>query len=77
MTEQLIQSPPTSSADNPSFDHTYQGSPPSTPRWVKVFVIGAVVLGLLFAGMHLSGQSPMAPLHMSPSGGAAHHVQAP
>jgi hypothetical protein len=33
-------------------------SPPSTPRWVKAIGIGAVVLVLLFAGMHLTGSAP-------------------
>jgi hypothetical protein len=30
-------------------------SPPSTPRWVKVFLIIAIVLALLFVIMHLTG----------------------
>jgi len=33
-------------------------SPPGTPRWVKLFGIGAVVLFLLVAGLHLSGHAP-------------------
>jgi hypothetical protein len=49
-------------------------SPPSTPRWVKAFGIGAVVLVLLFAGLHLSGNMPT---HGSPSGGTEHGMQAP
>ena len=48
--------------------------PPSTPRWVKAFGIGAVVLVLLFAGMHLTGNMPM---HGTPSTGAEHGIQAP
>ena len=35
-------------------------SPPSTPRWVKAFGIGAIVLVLLFAGLHLTGNAPVA-----------------
>ena len=49
-------------------------SPPSTPRWVKAFGIGAVVLLLLFAGLHLTGN---APTHMPGSSGAEHGMQAP
>ena len=30
-------------------------SPPSTPRWVKVFGITALILVLLFGILHLSG----------------------
>ena len=41
-------------------------SPPGTPRWVKAFGIGAVVLVLLFAGLHLTGN---APTHMPGSSG--------
>ena len=33
-------------------------SPPGTPRWVKLFGIGAVVLVLLVAGLHLTGHTP-------------------
>lgn len=32
-----------------------RGSPPGTPRWVKVFVIGFIVLVLLFVILHLMG----------------------
>ena len=49
-------------------------SPPRTPRWVKAFGIGAVVLVLLFAGLHLTGNTPT---HMPGSGGADHGTQAP
>ncbi len=49
-------------------------SPPSTPRWVKAFGIGAVVLVLVFAGLHLTGN---APTHMPGSSGPEHGVQAP
>jgi hypothetical protein len=44
-------------------------SPPSTPRWVQWFGIIAIVLVLLFAGLHLTGN---APTHMPPSSGAQH-----
>ena len=33
------------------------GSPPSTPRWVKVFGIIFIVLVLLFVILHLTGHS--------------------
>jgi hypothetical protein len=33
------------------------GSPPSTPRWVKVFGIIAIVLVLLIGILHLTGNS--------------------
>jgi hypothetical protein len=48
-------------------------SPPSTPGWVKAFGIIAVVLVLLFVGMHLTGNGPM----HTPSGGTEHGMQAP
>jgi hypothetical protein len=31
------------------------GSPPSTPRWVKVFGIIFIILVLVFAILHLTG----------------------
>ena len=34
-----------------------RGSPPSTPRWVKMFGIIALVLVLLFVILHLTGHS--------------------
>lgn len=34
---------------------TDRGSPPSTPRWVKVFGIIVIVLVLLFVILHLTG----------------------
>ena len=49
-------------------------SPPSTPRWVKVFGITAIVLVLLFAGLHLTGN---APTHMPGSNSPEHGVQTP
>jgi hypothetical protein len=49
-------------------------SPPSAPRWVKAFGIIAIVLVLLFVGLHLTGN---APLHTPFSGGAEHGMQAP
>jgi hypothetical protein len=48
-------------------------SPPSTPPWVKAFGIGVVVLVLLFAGLHLTGN---APTHMPGSSGPEHGTQA-
>ncbi len=35
-----------------------RGSPPSTPLWVKVFGIIAILLVLLFVILHLTGLSP-------------------
>ncbi|HEX6269263.1 MAG TPA: hypothetical protein VFZ43_03430 [Anaerolineales bacterium] len=32
-----------------------RGSPPGTPRWVKMFAIGFIVLVLLFVILHLIG----------------------
>ena len=34
-----------------------RGSPPSTPRWVKMFGIIALILVLLFVILHLAGHS--------------------
>ncbi len=34
-------------------------SPPSTPRWVKVFGVIFLVLVLLFVVLNLTGHSPM------------------
>ncbi len=53
-------------ADPPSYPDTShvtgverdRESPPDTPRWVKAFGIGAIVLVLLFAGLHLTGNVP-------------------
>ena len=52
--------PPTSPNSNSDDTGVRQrrGSPPSTPRWVKVFGIVAVVLVLLFVILHLTGHSP-------------------
>jgi hypothetical protein len=49
-------------------------SPPGTPRWVKAFGIMLVVLLLVFAGLHLTGN---APTHMPGSSGTQHGMQAP
>ncbi len=49
-------------------------SPPSVPRWVKVFGIIAIVLVLLVAGLHLTGNTPT---HMPGSGGAERGMQMP
>jgi hypothetical protein len=50
------------------------GSPPSTPRWVKALGIVLVVLLLAFAGLHLTGN---APTHMMGENGAPHGIQLP
>jgi hypothetical protein len=49
-------------------------SPPSAPRWVKAFGLIAMILVLLFVGLHLTGN---APLHTPSTGGAEHGMQAP
>ena len=43
-----------------------RGSPPSTPRWVKVFGIIALVLVLLFVTLHLTGNSLGGPMSHTP-----------
>lgn len=35
-----------------------RGSPPGTPRWVKVFGVIGIVLVLAFVIVHLTGGSP-------------------
>ena len=44
------------------------GSPPSTPRWVKVFGIIAIALVLLFVILHLTGNSLGGPGGHTPLG---------
>ncbi|MDQ0876562.1 hypothetical protein QFZ77_005221 [Paenibacillus sp. V4I3] len=44
------------SNEDTSVEHGH-GSPPSTPRWVKVFGIIALVLVLLFVILHLTGNN--------------------
>ena len=39
-----------------------RGSPPSTPRWVKVSAIIVIVLVLLFVILHLTGNSLGGPM---------------
>ncbi len=43
-----------------------RGSPPSTPRWVKVFGTIVIVMVLLFVVLHLAGLG---------LGGHMHHMQ--
>ena len=52
-----------------------RGSPPSTPRWVKVFGIIALVLALLFGILHLTGNSLGGPGSHTPP--IEHGVQQP
>jgi hypothetical protein len=47
-------------------------SPPSTPRWVKAVGVGVLVLFLLFAGLHLTGNVPT---HMPGPSGPEHGLQ--
>ena len=49
-------------------------APPSAPRWVKAFGVIAIVLVLLFVGLHLTGNVP---LHTPSSSSAEHGMQAP
>ena len=42
-----------------------RGSPPSTPRWVKVSVIIFIVLVVLFLILHLTGHGFGDHMHMS------------
>ncbi len=51
-----------------------QDAPPGTPRWVKAFGIVLVVLLLVVAGLHLTGN---APAHMPGASGPEHGLQAP
>lgn len=46
-----------------------RGSPPSTPRWVKVFGIITLVLVLLVAIMLISGHGPGRHMHGADLGG--------
>jgi len=66
--------PPYPGASSDSGMEPDPDSPPKTPRWVKAFGIIAVVLLLLFAGLHLTGN---APTHMPDASGAEHGMQAP
>jgi hypothetical protein len=50
-------------------------TPPSMPLWVKAFGIVAIVLVLLFVGMHLTGMGPgghMMRSHTMPAGATDH-----
>jgi hypothetical protein len=47
---------------------------PSTPRWVRAFGITAIVLVLLFVGLHVTGNVPT---HAPSSGSLDHGMQAP
>jgi hypothetical protein len=49
-------------------------SPPGTPRWVKLLGIAFVVLALLFAGLHLTGNGGGPGLH---GAGAEHATPMP
>ncbi len=49
-------------------------SPPGAPRWVQAVGISALVLLLLFVGLHLTGHMPM---HTPPASVAEHSLQAP
>ena len=49
-------------------------SPPGIPRWVKGLGIALVVLALLFAGLHLTGNGEM---HMPGAHGGEHGMQLP
>jgi hypothetical protein len=49
-------------------------SPPGTPRWVKALGIILVVLLLVFAGLHLTGNVPT---HMAGGTSEQHGIQLP
>jgi hypothetical protein len=49
-------------------------APPGTPRWVKALGIVLVVLLLVFAGLHLTGNVPT---HMAGGTGEQHGIQLP
>ena len=49
-------------------------SPPGMPRWVKLLGIAVVVLALLFAGLHLTGNGGGPGLH---GAGAEHGMPMP
>jgi hypothetical protein len=57
-----IATPPANSGIRVRPDHE---SPPSTPRWVKVFVITFIILVLLFVILHLTGYGFGDQMHMS------------
>jgi hypothetical protein len=62
------QPPHPDSASSKGFDTRVRpdrGSPPSIPGWVKVFVIIALVLVLLFVILHLTGHGFDPHMHMS------------
>jgi hypothetical protein len=51
-----------------------RASPPRTPRWVKASGIVAIVLVLLFVGLHVTGNVPS---HTPSFSGTDHGMQAP
>jgi hypothetical protein len=55
----MADPPPYTDSNSKTGDDTREkpdpGSPPSTPRWVKVFGIIVIVLVLLFVILHLTG----------------------
>lgn len=63
----------------PHSDDTGMGrrreSPPSTPRWVKLFGFIAIVLVVLLVVLHLTGHSPGG--HGSHTSSAEHGSQQP
>jgi hypothetical protein len=48
--------------------------PPATPLWVKGFGVAAIVLILVFVGLHVTGNSPM---HIPSSASTQHAAQLP
>ena len=54
----MVDHPQTPDSNNDTGVRLNRGSAPSTPRWVKVFGIIAVILVLLFVILHLTGKSP-------------------
>jgi hypothetical protein len=66
-----VEAPPVDADSDAGY---LDGSPPSTPRWVKALGIVLVVLLLAFAGLHLTGNVPV---HMAGGEGASHGIQLP
>jgi hypothetical protein len=51
----MVDPPPSPHSNGDTGMGPDRGSPPSTPRWVYVFGIGALVLVVLVVILHLTG----------------------
>src|SRR5262249_29221149 len=65
MAEQPLSPNSASSKDSDARVRPNRSSPPSTPGWVKVFVIILIILILLFVILHLTGNGFGSHMHMS------------